>query len=342
MNGWILRPYPHDINRMSQFLTENFVAIGWPGIGNLYACDKSSIYQKMVEFYIADYGDMFCRHSSNVIAKFNNDMLIGELILVVPRKEDSLEIAVGKIDSSYFFDGKYDETGSVDTGHNGFSHRRKVIWLEKRFPRTLLPGAIQKSLKKPSLAKEILYQIDLEGYHRMVEILKSRNHNLQRWEMSQHRKQLIESSVKVALEVMNQTTPELANIFGKMAQGIFEMFQETESIHFDLLRSQLLYLATDTPAQIIPMEVNAPCQKNCLSLALHKWNENEGFCNVAKQTMTYWLECLNENTKTLFFTSAWDEVDFITHYKAQFDAYAKKHDVVVILVTANGFLITYI
>ncbi|MDM8558040.1 hypothetical protein [Candidatus Parabeggiatoa sp. HSG14] len=342
MNGWILRPYPHGINRMTQFLEENFIAVGWPGIGNLYSCNRSCVYQKVVEFYIEDYGDEFCRESSNIITRFNDKMRIGELVLVIPRKEDSLEVAVGLIDSSYFFDRKYDETGSLDTGYNGFSHRRKVIWLEKKFPKRLLPDTVKKTLIKPSLENEALFQMDLEGCHRLVDLLESNGYNLQRWEMSQHRKQLIKSSIKVILETMNQKTPELTKIVEKIALDIFQIFQETESPHFDLLRNKLVHLATGAAASVIPIDVNLPCQKHCLSLALHGWHEKEGFCEVAKQTMTYWLECLNENTGTIFFTSAWDEVDFIAHYKSQFDAYAKKHDVVVILVTANGFLITYI
>jgi len=77
-------------------------------------------------------------------------------------------------------------------------------------------------------------------------------------------------------------------------------------------------------------------------MAIDKWEGEQGFCEVAKKSMTYWLECLEENSGTIFFTSAWDEIDFIAHCKQQFDAYAKKHDIVVILVSANGFLITYI
>jgi hypothetical protein len=77
-------------------------------------------------------------------------------------------------------------------------------------------------------------------------------------------------------------------------------------------------------------------------MALNKWDGEGGFCFVAKQTMTYWLECLEENSRTLFLTSAWDELDFIEHYKAQFDAYAKKHQVVVILVNVNCFSMTYL
>ena len=339
MNGWIFRPYPHGINRMSQFLDESFIAIGWPGIGDLYSCHKSIIYEKVFALYISDYGDQFCRDSSNTIWKFREEMQIGDIVLVVPFKEDSLEIAVGKIDSSYFFEPQYDETASsTDTGYNGFSHRRKVIWLEKRLPRSLLPEPVKKAFTKKTIT-----MLNLEGYNRLIDRLESRGHNSnERWEMSEHRKQLIETTMKMLLDVMQQKTPELADIFEQMATEVFEIFNETQSLHFDLLTSKLNHVAMGQQAHLIPSKSNGSCQPLCLGLALDKWDGQAGFCEVAKQTMTYWLSCLEENSRTLFLTSAWDELDFIKHYKAQFDAYAKKHQLVVILVNVNGFSMTYL
>ncbi|RKZ43694.1 MAG: hypothetical protein DRR16_22370 [Candidatus Parabeggiatoa sp. nov. 3] len=339
MNGWILRPYPHGINRMSQFLDEGFIAIGWPGIGSLYSCQRSTVYEKVFALYISDYGDQFCRDSSNTIWKFREEMQIGDIVLVVPFKEDSLEIAVGRIDSSYFFAPQYDETGSsTDTGYNGFSHRKKVVWLEKRIPRSLLPEQVKKAFTKKTIT-----MLKLEGYNRLIERLESRGHNSnERWEMSQHRKQLIETSMKMVLDVMQQKTPELADIFEQMATSVFQIFKESESLHFDLLTSKLNHVAMEQQAHLIPVDINGACQPLCLGVALDKWDGQGGFCEVAQQSMTYWLSCLEENSRTLFLTSAWDELDFIKHYKAQFDAYAKKHQVVVILVNVNGFSMTYL
>jgi predicted Mrr-cat superfamily restriction endonuclease len=339
MNGWILRPYPHEINRMTQFLADGFIAIGWPGIGDIYSCERNTVYEKVFALYISEYSDSFCRESSNTIWKFIENMQIGDVVLVVPFKEDSLEIAVGIIDSSYFFDPRYDETCSrIDTGYNGFSHRRKVVWLEKRLPRSLLSEAVKRDFTKQTITR-----LNLEGYNRLIEMLASRGYtNNERWEMSQHRKQLIETSIKMVLDVMQQKTPDLADIFEQIAQDVFQIFNESESLHFDLLTSKLNHLAMTQAADMIPVENNGNCQPLCLPMAFKKWDEEGGFCQVAKETMTYWLSCLEENSRTLFLTSAWDEVDFIEHYKAQFDAYAKKHQLVVVLVNMNGFSMTYL
>jgi restriction system protein len=339
MNAWILRPYPYGIYRMSQFVNENFIAIGWPGIGNMYSSDRSDIYQKVLSLYLSDYGDQYCRDSSNTIWKFREQILTGELVLVVPFQEDGLEIAVGRVDSSYFFDARFDETATNDTGYNGFSHRRKVIWLEKRLPRSLLPVPIKKTF-----TKEILHTLNLEGYNRLIELLETRGHNLnERWTMSEHRQNLVENSINLVLNAMQQKTPELANIFEAIAQEVFEIFKESKSIHFDLLRSRITHLASGIDAHLIPIDDNkASCQKHCLSMALDKWKAQEGFREIAKQTMNYWLQCLDENNGTLFFTSAWDEIDFLENFKSQIDAYAKKHQIAIILMTAHGFSITYI
>jgi len=338
MNAWILRPYPYHIYRMSQFVSENFIAIGWPGIGDLYSSDRSDVYQKVLSLYLSDYGDQYCRDSSNIIWKFRGKIATGELVLIVPFQEDGLEIAVGRVDSSYFFDARYDETATNDNGYNGFSHRRKVIWLEKRLPRSLLPMPIKKAF-----SKEVLHTLNLEGYNRLIELLETRGHNLnERWTMSQHRQDLVENSINMALTAMQQKTPELAKIFEDIAKEVFEIFKESKSIHFDLLRGRITHLASGIEAHLIPIDANGPCQKHCLSMALDKWNAPDGFCEIAKQTMNYWLQCLDENHGTLFFTSAWDEVDFLENIKPQIDAYAKKHQVAIILMTAHGFSITYI
>lgn len=336
MNGWILRPYPYGINRMRRFLQDNFVAIGWPGIGDLYNSDRNSLYNKIFDLYSTDFGDIYCRDSANIIWKFRDNMATGDLVLVVPFKEDSLEVAVGRIDSSYYFDRNYDETTTADNGYNGFSHRRKLVWLEKRLPRSLLPKPVRHNFNE-----KIITRFNLEGYNRLVEFLKSRGHNKleERWQMSQHRKQMIETSMKVVIDSIQQ--PELADIFSKMAGHVLDIFQESESVnYFDLLVSNLVHVATDMDVSLFPMNVG-PCKKHCIAIAFDKWNATGGFSAVAQQTMTYWLECLNDNKGTIFLTSAWDEVDFITNYKKQFDAYAKQHDIAIVLVTANSFSIVY-
>jgi hypothetical protein len=338
MNAWILRPYPHGINRMSQFVTDGFIAVGWPGIGNLYSCDRSGVYQKVSNLYLFDYGDGYCRDCSNSLWKFKEQILNGDLILAVPFKEDSLEIAVGIVDSSYYFDLRYDETATKDTGYNGFSHRRKIIWLDKRLSRSILPPPIKKAF-----TKDFLHKLDLEGYNRLIEFLKTQGHNLdERWEMSEHRKDLVEASLNMTLQAMQRKTPTLASLFESMAKEILEIFKESKSVHFDLLASHLTHVASGLEAYLIPMNSNMPCQKHCLSMALDKWDAPNGFCEIAKQTMNHWLSCLDENTGTIIFTSAWDEVYFLEHLKPQFDAYAKKHQLVIILLTAHGFSITYI
>jgi hypothetical protein len=161
--------------------------------------------------------------------------------------------------------------------------------------------------------------------------------------MSQHRQDLVENSINMVLQTMQQKTPELAKIFEDIAKEVFEIFKESKSVHFDLLRSRITHLASESEAHLIPIDDSkASCQKQCLSMALDKWNAVEGFCEIAKQTMNYWLQCLDENSGTLFFTSAWDEVDFLENFKPQIDAYARKHQIVIILMTAHGFSITYI
>jgi predicted ATPase len=116
-------------------LENNIIAIGWPGIGDLTACDKQSIQQRILD----KYGEVKTP-SVNTIVQFKDQILIGDLILVVPRKEDGSELAIGKVSSAYFFNPEYDDYNI------GYSHQRQVIWLEKMLARQKLPDEIQKEL----------------------------------------------------------------------------------------------------------------------------------------------------------------------------------------------------
>ena len=99
-----MRPYPHNINRMPNFLENNLIAIGWPGIGDLTACDKQSVQQRILD----KYGEVKTP-SVNTIVQFKDKISIGDLVLVVPKKEDGSELAIGQVSSAYFFNPEYDD-----------------------------------------------------------------------------------------------------------------------------------------------------------------------------------------------------------------------------------------
>ena len=47
--AWVVRPYPHNIYRMQEFLDENMIAIGWPGIGDLSAVINREDFKEVLK-----------------------------------------------------------------------------------------------------------------------------------------------------------------------------------------------------------------------------------------------------------------------------------------------------
>ncbi|KHD09421.1 hypothetical protein PN36_24165 [Candidatus Thiomargarita nelsonii] len=161
MNCWLIRPYPHNINRMPNFFEDNIIAIGWPGIGDLTACDKQSVQQRILDKY-----SEVKTASVNTIVQFKDEISIGDLVLVVPKKEDGSELAIGKVISAYLFNPEYDDYNI------GYSHQRQVNWLEKKFARQKLPDDIQKTLS----LRGTLKKLNEDKVDRLIKFLKSKGY----------------------------------------------------------------------------------------------------------------------------------------------------------------------
>jgi len=94
---------------------------------------------------------------------------------------------------------------------------------------------------------------------------------------------------------------------------------------------------------IIPGGIVGECHPICLCNALDKWQSKNGFKGIAERVIALWISCFNINRKTLVFTFAWDELDFIEKFKEKFDNYASQgRTICIILVTLNGMSLQYL
>jgi len=139
-NAWLVRPRPHRILRINDFLCDGFVATGWPGLGNLSGKSCGDIRHILS-------GTSHCSnrtHLGFVNAALDiivNRMETGDLV-VVPNGKD---IFFGKVCSDYIFEP------AADTDQTGYAHRRKVEWLQKR-RRDDLTMDLRRSLVSLSVA----------------------------------------------------------------------------------------------------------------------------------------------------------------------------------------------
>ncbi len=116
---WMLRAKPHGNNRISEFLEDNIIAIGWPKIGNLSKLGKDEIRKKIISN--GDYRNEYdtTRKLSMAVSqvqRFVIEMNIGDYV-IVPDFED---IYIGIITSNYMY------VKNLDNDKDGYPHQRKV------------------------------------------------------------------------------------------------------------------------------------------------------------------------------------------------------------------------
>lgn len=123
--AWIIRPYPHGIDRLQYFLENNVVGIGWPGIGNLEDVESRGNVKNKLELagYTEGRTALSVGQAAGTLYRFTCEMKTGDYVLV----PNGSNIFVGKIlDEKPFYLEKF------DTDEEGFCHQRKVEWLFNR------------------------------------------------------------------------------------------------------------------------------------------------------------------------------------------------------------------
>ncbi len=163
-NCWLFRPYPHSLNRLNNFIELNIIAVGWPGIGDLSASDRADIASRVK----AKYGDEGISSAVETLFAFKKAILIGDLIIVVPKANDSEMVAIGQITSDYVFNPKYDDYDI------GYSHQRQITWIEKRFIRKDLPKKIAEKLA----FRKTFIKLSQALSNDFLDFLKSKNYTI--------------------------------------------------------------------------------------------------------------------------------------------------------------------
>ena len=138
-NAWVLRPYPHNIYRIKEFLLDNIIAIGWTNVGNLSGKTREEIKKSLQAKYHYSSNQSIGQDTGNVY-RFVNEMKKDEDYVVVP---DGPIVFVGKIRSDYYYDA------TKDNDSLGYPHQREIDWLndKRAIPRALLTGRVFDSLK---------------------------------------------------------------------------------------------------------------------------------------------------------------------------------------------------
>ncbi len=137
--AWIVRPYPHGVYRVKEFLTKNIVAIGWPCIGDLSQCkSRDDIKANILTYYTYSSPQSLGQAAGNIY-RFMFDLGKKDYVIV----PDGPIVYIGSVISEY----KYD--ASNDSEDEGYPHQREAAWFydKKAIFRNLLTGRVYDSLK---------------------------------------------------------------------------------------------------------------------------------------------------------------------------------------------------
>jgi predicted Mrr-cat superfamily restriction endonuclease len=133
MKYFLFRPLPHGINRTKQFRADNFIAIGWPCMGNLANKELNDLRELLKDNYNIQGHSLGAALST--VKSFVLDMRKGDIV-IMPNNE---MVYFGRIVSDYIFDV------SADNDDDGYSHQREVEWLHEA-KRSELPKSLQHAL----------------------------------------------------------------------------------------------------------------------------------------------------------------------------------------------------
>lgn len=133
--AWLVRPNPHDKNRIKEFKSQNIVAIGWPGIGDLNNNSREDL-KNLLSGTPYNLKGLALGNAYATIDIFVNQIEPGDLILC-PNGDD---IYFGVITSNYTFEP------SVDNDALGYPHQRSIEWHSNK-ARNELSKELRSSLK---------------------------------------------------------------------------------------------------------------------------------------------------------------------------------------------------
>ncbi len=134
--AWAVRPYPHGIYRIKEFLNNGIAAIGWPDFGDLSDCKTWEQIVERLKAHNYEEGRSLSQ-VAGIISRFVNEIKEGDAI-VVPAGKD---IYFGVVTKEYFF--------KEHLVKDGYPHWIGVEYMfdGKPIPRSQLPQVIYDPLK---------------------------------------------------------------------------------------------------------------------------------------------------------------------------------------------------
>jgi predicted Mrr-cat superfamily restriction endonuclease len=129
-----IKTAPLGVERLTEFLEDNYVSIGYPGLGNLEYADRDEIGRRLIQS--GAYQDVGHGSALENLYTFVHIMQDGDYVVAA----DGEYVHLGDL-GDYFYDELFDHE------EDGRCHRRGVTWL-KSLPRTALNPLVNQLLEE--------------------------------------------------------------------------------------------------------------------------------------------------------------------------------------------------
>lgn len=145
MNIFQMKTQPNGIERITEFISQGFVCIGYPGIENLEGVQKDEIRKRLHEKYKWT-GSKLGNHLG-IVNAFTNTMNDKDIVLIT----EGDWVHIGEVGPYYYDDNFEDE---------GMCHRRDVTWL-KKIQRHQLNEYVKELLRNRSIVTKFKHPSDI-------------------------------------------------------------------------------------------------------------------------------------------------------------------------------------
>ncbi|MYL29851.1 hypothetical protein GLW03_08490 [Halobacillus halophilus] len=142
-----IKTKPHGKERLNEFIQGGFIAIGWPGIGDLNSVPKEEVRQRLEKKYSYDNSRSLGNDLGNVWA-FSHTMQDGDIVLFNGHQSTVYIVKVGP----YKYAEEYDND-------EGMAHQRPFKLLQVAEKANLNPK-IQELLRNRSAVTKFKYPIE--------------------------------------------------------------------------------------------------------------------------------------------------------------------------------------
>lgn len=150
MNIFQIKTKPHGKERLNDFIQGEFLAIGWPGIGDLNGTSKSEVRKRLEDKYTYENSRSLGNDLGNVWAFYDT------------MQDDDIVLFQGHIDDVYIVKvGPYEYVAQYDNDE-GMAHQRKfeLLRVEKKQSLNL---KLQELLRNRSAITKFKYPLEEAG-----------------------------------------------------------------------------------------------------------------------------------------------------------------------------------